>query len=375
MEIAVPVGYKKTAIGVIPSDWDVDEIQNHAEIATGSKNTDDKVDDGRYPFFVRSQQIERINTYSFDGEAVLTAGDGVGTGKVFHYFEGKFDYHQRVYRISNFDRKLDGYFFYLYFSSHFLRRIMALTAKSSVDSIRRDAIAKMLIPLPAREEQARIAEVVRDAAKLVEVMDELIEKKTRIKEGTIQKLVSGKKRLPGFSQEWEKKELGDLLEYEQPTNYIVKKASYDENAKTPVLTAGKTFVLGFTDEETGIFQALPVIIFDDFTTASRYVTFPFKVKSSAVKMLKPRRAETNLKFVYERMQLVRFSIGDHKRYWISEYQHLPIDVPKPEEQAAIAGVLTDMDTEINALGKMREKYAEIKQGMMQQLLTGRIRLL
>jgi type I restriction enzyme, S subunit len=374
MEVAVPVGYKKTAIGVIPSDWSVDEIQDHAEITTGSKNTDDNVEDGRYPFFVRSQQIERINTYSFDGEAVLTAGDGVGTGKVFHYFKGKFDYHQRVYKISNFDEKLDGYFFYLYFSTHFLRRIMTLTAKSSVDSIRRDAIAKMLIPLPARVEQTRIAEVVRDTTELIEVLDNVIEKKRRIKRGATQNLVSGIRRLPGFNEKWAKKELIDILEYEQPTDYIVEKASYDDNAKTPVLTAGKTFILGFTDEETGIFRALPVIIFDDFTTASKYVTFPFKVKSSAAKMLKPRRTETNLKFVYERMQLIHFPIGDHKRYWISEYQHLPIDIPEPKEQAAIAKVLSDADAEIDALGKIREKYIEIKQGMMQQLLTGRIRL-
>ena len=83
--------YKRTDIGVIPSDWDVDEIQNHSDITTGSKNTQDRIEDGKYPFFVRSQKVERINTYSFDGEAVLTAGDGVGTGKVFHYINGKFD--------------------------------------------------------------------------------------------------------------------------------------------------------------------------------------------------------------------------------------------------------------------------------------------
>jgi type I restriction enzyme S subunit len=94
--------YKQAEVGLIPNDWDSDCIENLTTIATGSKNTQDRVDDGQYPFFVRSQTVERINSYSFDGEAILAAGDGVGTGKVIHYIKGKFDVHQRVYRISNF---------------------------------------------------------------------------------------------------------------------------------------------------------------------------------------------------------------------------------------------------------------------------------
>ncbi len=94
-------GYKRSEVGVIPEDWDVDYIEDVALVATGTKNTQDRIEDGQYPFFVRSQTVERINSYSFDGEAVLTAGDGVGTGKVVHYVNGRFDVHQRVYRISN----------------------------------------------------------------------------------------------------------------------------------------------------------------------------------------------------------------------------------------------------------------------------------
>src|SRR5688572_28300333 len=137
----IRVGYKRTDVGVIPDDWNSDYIENFAVIKTGSKNTQDRVEDGLYPFFVRSQTVERINSYSFEGEAVLTAGDGVGTGKVFHYIDGRFDVHQRVYRISNFDGRVNGYFFYLYFSTHFYNRIMQMTAKSSVDSVRRDMIS------------------------------------------------------------------------------------------------------------------------------------------------------------------------------------------------------------------------------------------
>ncbi|MBA2277286.1 MAG: restriction endonuclease subunit S, partial [Chloroflexia bacterium] len=143
-----PLGYKLTEVGVIPEEWDWEYIRNVASITTGAKNTQDRIQDGAYPFFVRSSTVERIDSFSFNGEAVLTAGDGVGTGKVFHYIKGKFDVHQRVYRISDFQEAIDGYFFYLYFSTHFYDRIMSMTAKSSVDSVRMEVIAGMTVPLP-----------------------------------------------------------------------------------------------------------------------------------------------------------------------------------------------------------------------------------
>lgn len=141
-------GFKQTEIGWVPEEWEVKKIGELALIRTGKKNTQDKVQDGPYPFIVRSQCIERINTYSFDGQAVLTAGDGVGVGKVFHYLNGKFDFHQRVYCISSFGNSLDGFYFFKYFQDSFLSRIMHLTAKSSVDSVRMDMIYEMPIPLP-----------------------------------------------------------------------------------------------------------------------------------------------------------------------------------------------------------------------------------
>src|SRR5690554_4467013 len=156
--------YKQTDIGVIPTDWDIDFVKNIAEIKTGGKNTQDRIEGGEYPFFVRSQIVERINSYSYDGEAVLTAGDGVGVGKVMHYINGKFDCHQRVYRISDFNNKISGYYFYLYFSNNFLNRIMQMTAKSSVDSVRMDVIANMQIPIPPTIiEQTAIATALSDA--------------------------------------------------------------------------------------------------------------------------------------------------------------------------------------------------------------------
>ena len=192
--------FKQTDVGVIPEDWQTEFIENFAAITTGSKNTQDRIEDGQYPFFVRSQTVERINSYSFDGEAVLTAGDGVGTGKVFHYIKGKFDVHQRVYRISHFAERVNGYFFYLYFSNNFYGRIMQMTAKSSVDSVRRDMIARMLVPLPpTKTEQTAIASVLTEMDAELAALTQRREKTRALKQAMMQELLTGRIRLVASS--------------------------------------------------------------------------------------------------------------------------------------------------------------------------------
>ncbi|MEQ8426325.1 MAG: type I restriction-modification system subunit M [Gammaproteobacteria bacterium] len=147
--------------------------------------------------------------------------------------------------------------------------------------------------------------------------------------------------------EWGTKELSTILDYLQPTKFLVESTNYDDSYSTPVLTAGKTFILGYTNEIDGIFQErLPTIIFDDFTTAFKYVDFPFKAKSSAMKMLVPKEDDTNMRFIFEAMKTIDFPRGEHKRYWISEYQHEEIPYPCPEEQELIVQVLSRIDQKI-----------------------------
>lgn len=187
---------QESSVGYIPSDWRIKFVDEFSHITTGSKNTQDRIEDGQYPFFVRSQTVERINSYSFNGEAVLTAGDGVGTGKVFHYIKGKFDTHQRVYRISDFDELTNGYFFYLYFSTHFYDRIMQMTAKSSVDSVRMEMISKMPIPFPpTKQEQTAIAEILSDMDSELTVLEAKLAKARQLKQALMQQLLTGKIRL------------------------------------------------------------------------------------------------------------------------------------------------------------------------------------
>ena len=152
---------------------------------------------------------------------------------------------------------------------------------------------------------------------------------------------------PQLPRGWAICHLEDVIEYEQPTAYIVSSTNYSDSYPTPVLTAGKSFIIGFTDETAGVYNKLPCIIFDDFTTDSKYVDFPFKVKSSAMKILQVHEG-LNIEYVSFFMSVTRL-IGDtHKRYWISEYSKLPIPLPPRNEQdpivASIKSLYTLLDT-------------------------------
>ena len=157
--------------------------------------------------------------------------------------------------------------------------------------------------------------------------------------------------------------LGDVLEYEQPTNYIVDSVNYEDGFSIPVLTAGKSFILGYTDEITGVFDKLPVIIFDDFTTAFHYVDFPFKVKSSAMKILKPVKERADLKFLYYKMQTISLDTDLHKRYWISTYSQLQIPLPPLPQQQKIANILDAADAIIQNDKALIAKYDELTQAL------------
>lgn len=175
-------------------------------------------------------------------------------------------------------------------------------------------------------------------------------------------------RFPKYvnSEQWISTELSSLLDYERPDLYIVESDNY-KNEGIPVLTANKSFILGYTDEKNNIYSCVPVIIFDDFTTEKKYVDFPFKVKSSAIKILKPK-GNNVLKFVFELMNTINFEAKEHKRYYISTYQKLFVCVPKDvKEQQKIADCLSSIDELINAESKKLKALKKYKKGLMQKL--------
>ena len=168
--------------------WEQRKAKEVCSISTGKSNTQDKIEDGIYPFYVRSPIVERSNRYLFDEEAVLTVGDGVGTGKVFHYVNGKYDVHQRVYRMFDFSEDITAKYFYYYFSNHFYDRVMAMTAKTSVDSVRYEMIADMDIAFPEIEEQIAISDYFDNLDHLITLHQRKLEKLKNIKQAYLNEM-------------------------------------------------------------------------------------------------------------------------------------------------------------------------------------------
>lgn len=382
----VKAGYKNSEIGVIPGDWSLDKIINFASIKTGGKNTQDKIEGGTYPFFVRSQIVERINSYSYDGEAVLTAGDGIGVGKVMHYINGKFDCHQRVYRITDFDKKINGYYFFLYFSNNFLNRIMQMTAKSSVDSVRMDMIANMQIPLPPTvEEQTAIATALSDADALISSLEKLIAKKRNIKQGAMQKLLQPK-------EGWEAKKLGEIAEVRDGTHqtptyveagipfYSVETVTNNSFDNTKFISEEdhKILTKSFKIEKGDILMTRigsigDCKLIDWDVTASFYVSLALlKIKKGFSANYICHYSKTE-KFKKE-ADINSLQSAIPRKINLGPISNIKIALPNYKEQTHIANILSDMDNEITALEAKLEKYKKVKLGMMQNLLTGKIRL-
>jgi type I restriction enzyme S subunit len=427
IEQQVPEGYKHTEVGLIPDDWEVDAIGSLLSITTGNKNTQDRVNDGLYPFFVRSQTVERINSFSFDGEGVLTAGDGVGTGKIFHYMNGKFDFHQRVYLMYNFGEKLDGYYFYIYFSNHFYNRIMSMTAKSSVDSVRREMIADMKLSLPPYNEQTAIANALSDVDALLTELEKLIAKKQAIKTATMQQLLTGKTRLPQFAtytegekegqpkgtksselgeipEDWDVKTYSDIFSFLTTASnsrsdlseigdigYIhygdihtkwdnlldlsdsVLPYITEEKVTSAVFLKNGDLVMADASEDyEGIGKSIEITGIGDRKVISGLHTFLLRDKSNVFSegFRGYLHAIPAVKSIFDRLATGLKVYGLSK----SSLKNVPLPVPPKEEQTAIASILSDMDNEIQTLEQRLTKTRQIKQAMMQELLTGRTRL-
>lgn len=381
-----------------PKDWKDDKVSTLVDISTGCRDTQDNKPSGKYPFFVRSPIVERIDVADYDCEAVLTAGDGVGTGKVFHYIDGKFAAHQRVYVMNNF-RGVDGKYFYYFFSKNFINEVEKYTAKSSVDSVRRAMIADMQFPHPEITEQKEIVKALSSFDTYIDDLAELIEKKKGIRDGALEDLITKKTRLNGFADDWTPVTFNQVITPKARIGWQgLKKHEY--------LRSGYSYLIGGTDFNNGTVSLdnisyvskerydmdtniqvseNDVLVTKDgtigkvaivpelnkpatlnsgvfvFRTNSRLVpAFLFRVLQSSVfrGFIDTLSAGSTIKHLYQK---------DLKKF---EFE-IPVDM---KEQEAIAAVLTAMDEEIRDLETERNKIIQIREGAMDDLLTGRVRL-
>ncbi|WP_028358213.1 restriction endonuclease subunit S [Brackiella oedipodis] len=343
---------------------------------------------GIYPVYssqtAKEGQIGAINTYDFDGEYVSWTTDGANAGTVF-YRTGKFSI-TNVCGLIEADEKIPLTYKYLYYW-------LTTEAKKHVyrgmgnPKLMSHQVNKILIPIPCPNNpkkslaiQAEIVHILDSFTSLTAALTAALKARTQqyhyyrdqlltFEEGKRSEYLE--KLLDGAEVEW--LPLGDLTKYEQPTKYIVKSTDYDDSYETPVLTAGKTFILGYTAENFGINKASqePVIIFDDFTTANKWVDFDFKVKSSAMKIIRSSNEDRYpLKYIYYWLNTQPSSLveGDHKRQWISVYSKKLIPIPCPNNpkkslaiQAEIVEILDQFDTLATSITKGLPREIKLRQ--------------
>jgi type I restriction enzyme, S subunit len=229
------------------------------------------------------------------------------------------------------------------------------------------------ISFPTLPEQQKIAIFLSTVDEKLQTLKKKKSLLEAYKKGVMQKIFSReicfKDDEGNDFEDWEVKKLGDCLDYIQPTKYLVESTEYDNKFSTPVLTAGKTFILGYTNETEGIFDKdLPVIIFDDFTTATQFVDFPFKAKSSAMKILVAKE-DIDIKFIYEAMQIMKYEIGGHERHWISKFSLIEILFPSLPEQTKIANFLSAIDEKISKVDAQIKQTELWKKGLLQGMFV------
>ena len=366
----------------LPKGWCWTTIEEIGEVVTGSTPSKDIKDfyGGNIPFFkptdleqgihtIRSN--DRLTALGFEQSrklpinSVLVTCIGATIGKTgLTSIEGTCN--QQINAIIPTNAILPHYLYYVCISDYMQNEIKANASATTLPILNKGNFSKIFLPLPPLREQKHIIKSIVNWLSIVNSVEESKENLHEIIKQTKSKIldlaIHGKlvpqdpndepatellkhinpkaeitcdnphyRNLP---KGWAICRLEDIVEYEQPTAYIVSSTDYDDSYPTPVLTAGKSFLIGHTNDEEGIFSNLPCIIFDDFTTDSKLVDFPFKVKSSAMKILKVHK-NVDIEYVASFMSITRL-IGDtHKRYWISEYSKLEIPLPPYKEQVRI----------------------------------------
>ena len=343
---------------------------------------------GNYPVY--SSQTENngvlgcISSYKYDGEYLTWTTDGANAGTVFCR-EGKFSITNVCGLLEVKDNSVLLRFLYYVVKNEAPKHVKKGMGNPKLMSNQMEMVAVPIPPLPIQQEIVRILDSFTELRQdlsgqlLAELnarrkqyeyyRDELLTFGENAKDSVIKKMIQ---EMCPDGVEYRK--IGDLMDYEQPLRYIVNSTDYNDDYAIPVLTAGQSFILGYTNETDGIYEASddnPVIIFDDFTGAFKWVTFPFKVKSSAMKMLKAKENIVLFRYIYHLMGWLNYSSSEHKRLWIGIYSEFVVPVPPLPVQHEIVRILdnfsslcTDISSGLPAEIDTRTKQYEYYRDML-----------
>ncbi|MBL4277786.1 restriction endonuclease subunit S [Vibrio fluvialis] len=377
-------------INNIPDGWKVEHIEDFASIKTGTGDTQDREDGGKYPFFVRSNTIERVNKYTFDGEGVLTSGDGVGVGKIYHYVNGKFHYHQRVYNIHNFKPHVLGRYFYQFFRYRFFQRVSRMSAKGSVDSVRMEMIAKMSILIPSIQEQRKIADILSTVDKKIDLIDQKIAETEKLKTGLMQKLFSEGVGVQDENGNWQPHTDYETVEgskipkgwLKTTLSQVIKVKSGDSLSKKnmkegciPVF--GGNGISGYHSKANFNSPQLVIGRVGEYCGAVHITPEKSWITDNALLI-----TETLINVSFEFLYYLLVSV-DLNKYASRNAQPLvsgrtlnlvTVKVPQEAEQYEIVNILSTVDRKLILLNRQIEETRRLKKGLMQKLLTGEWRV-
>ena len=292
---------------------------------------------------------------------ILFARTGASVGKSYLYNNNDGELYFAGFLIrARIKSEYNGTFIYYQTKSKKYDRWVKLTSmRSGQPGINSQEYSSYPIALTSKDEQDKIADFLQLLDNRISVQNKIIEDlkilKKELNSFLISRLTNGKE--PNCKIE-------DVIDYEQPTSYIVNSDKYIVDGETPVLTANKAFFLGYTNEKDGIYDKSDCIIFDDFTLDFKYVDFPFKVKSSAIKILKAKRF-IELRYFYEYLLFLNLTTNEHKRHYISEIATLPLYLPSIKEQERVLNVLNAISSKIT----VEEKYKTALQAQKKHLLN------
>lgn len=394
-------------IGDIPKDWNCQRLRFLCEINTGNQDTQNKEENGKYPFYVRSPHIERCNNYTFEGESILMAGDGAGAGRVFHHAFGKYAVHQRVYILYNI-RNINSFFLFYYISNLFADVMDAGSAQSTVPSVRLPMLSNFCVCIPTTKEQESIANFLdkkcSEIDELISLQEKMIDELKAYKQSVITEAVtkgldrnvkmkdSGIPWIGEIPKEWETFKIKQLLKNKSVKGFpnervlslyrdlgIVYKDSRDDNHNV-------------TSEDTSSYKLVDV---GDFVLnkmkawqGSMAVSNYRGIISPAYYICTFNRSDVCKRYVHYLLrndtykpEYMRLSSGLRIGQWdlnIDDFLNISMVFPPLDEQESIANFLDEKCSEIDSLISIKEKKIEelkdYKKSLIYEYVTGKKRV-
>lgn len=385
----VPEGYKKTKLGIIPKDWEIvrvqdilEKIDNPVEVKADEEYTQIGIrSHGKGIFYkepVTGKELGNKRVFWVEPDCfvvnIVFAWERA-VARTRKSDKGKIASHRfPMYKVKT--NKADLNFICTFFKTQRGNEIMQFASPGGAGRNRtlgQERFLKSMIILPSVDEQRKIDDIIACCDSRISLQERKIVEKEKLYYKYINKVVSGQTEDFRKDNTWKRMTFADVFEYIQPSRYIVRNTEYNDEFKIPVLTAGKTFILGYTNETDGIYTDVPVVIFDDFTTDMQYVDFEFKVKSSAMKILKIKK-DYDILFMFYTMRTLNYKVGAHERQWISKYSKLEIDVPPLCVQKQMARIFDVFRKELELERKLLIEYQKEKDAIIQLILSGFIRI-